>query len=813
MLLGIKKVEAKQALTICFASPCAFAHSQSCALLHTPMTHAVLSLLKESRHPMRIDLIGVAGSGMSGLALLLLALGHKVSGSDKATTVETDRLQKLGLQFFHGHSEREVEDCDMVIYSSAIKPGNVAYEAAYKGGIPLVRRAEALAAVMANKKGVVVGGTHGKTTTSALTAHVLRQGGMKPSHYVGAEIPILGSNAHWDTEGELFVAEGDESDGTIVNFHPQHSIILNIEPEHLDFYDGIEAIKAVFRQLLSQTPGYWVHCAEDPVAREVCGGAENSISYGWSREHDFSANILAMKPDHSDFEVYHKDQLLGVATLGIPGKHNVSNALAAIALATKLGVAFESIQHALKTFRGARRRFEIRHSGERFTVVDDYGHHPSEIAATLATAKGLQPKRIVCVFQPHRYSRTQLLKKEFGASFDDVDELFVTDVYAASEKPLPGVSGNTIVEEVREHDKARGVVRPAASFQFTPTMLLSRDKVGNALRPGDLLITLGAGNVHEVGRCIAKDLPVLEKLWSILEANGGGLAKLYEPMNRHTTFLIGGPAQYWVEPHTVAGFAEIVKHLRSASVPIRVIGRGSNLLVKDGGIRGAVIHPSKGEFEEVRVVDGQLVCGVGARLKKIASAARNAGIGGLEWMEGVPGNLGGAIRMNAGAMGLEMADNLVSVRFIAADGSVQEKPLSEIQHQYRSIAEFEERYIVGAVLKGKPATQAEIDAGLEASRVKRRTSQPIGASAGCMFKNPQLCGAGKLVDELGLKGRRSGKVVVSEVHGNFFVNEGGATAREVLDLVAEIKEVAQRERGVQLEMEVKVIGEDQPLPL
>jgi len=284
-------------------------------------------------------------------------------------------------------------------------------------------------------------------------------------------------------------------------------------------------------------------------------------------------------------------------------------------------------------------------------------------------------------------------------------------------------------------------------------------------------------------------------------------------MNRHTTFLIGGPAQYWVEPHTVAGFAEIVKHLRSASVPIRVIGRGSNLLVKDGGIRGAVIHPSKGEFEEVRVENGQLVCGVGARLKKIASAARNAGIGGMEWMEGVPGNLGGAIRMNAGAMGTEMSDNLASVRFIAADGSIQEKPLSEIHHQYRSIAEFEERYIVGAVLKGKPAAQAEIDAGLEARRVKRRNSQPIGASAGCMFKNPQLCGAGKLVDDLGLKGRRSGKVVVSEVHGNFFVNEGGATAREVLDLVAEIKEVAQRERGVQLEMEVKVIGEDQPLVL
>jgi UDP-N-acetylenolpyruvoylglucosamine reductase len=200
-------------------------------------------------------------------------------------------------------------------------------------------------------------------------------------------------------------------------------------------------------------------------------------------------------------------------------------------------------------------------------------------------------------------------------------------------------------------------------------------------------------------------------------------------------------------------------------------------------------------------------------LKKIASAARNAGIGGLEWMEGVPGNLGGAIRMNAGAMGVEMADNLVSVRFIAADGSLQEKPLAEIQHQYRSIAEFEERYIVGAVLKGRPASVESIDAGLNASRVKRRTSQPVGASAGCIFKNPQLCGAGKLVDDLGLKGRRVGRAAVSDVHANFIVNEGGATAREVLDLVAEIRETAQRERGVQLELEVKVIGEDAPLPL
>lgn len=772
------------------------------------MNQAVLSLLKENRHPMRIDLIGVAGSGMSGLASLLLALGHKVSGSDKVTTEETARLQKLGLDFFSPHCEREVADCDMVIYSSAIRPSNVAYDAANRAGIPLVRRAEALAAIMAVKEGVVVAGTHGKTTTSALTAHVLRQGGLRPSHYVGAEIPILGTNAHWDPGGCLFVAEGDESDGTLVNFHPRHSIVLNIEAEHLDHYDDLDAIKAVFARLLQQTSGLWVYCAEDPGATAVCEGSAQAVGYGWhgNTRAAYTAHLCAMAPDHSEFEVFRRGQPLGQATLGIPGKHNVSNALAAIALASELGVPFESIQHALKTFRGAKRRFQIRHRGERFTLVDDYGHHPSEIAATLATARGLNPARVLCLFQPHRYSRTQLLKKEFGGAFHDVDQLFVTDIYPASEKPLPGVTGETILEEVR--------AQSAVACASTPAMLAARDRLGNAIRPGDLVITLGAGNVHEAGRCIARDLPVLERLWEILDGHGGGQARLYEPMHLHTTFRIGGPAQFWIQPQTVAALAEIVRYLRGAAIPIRVIGRGSNLLVRDGGIRGAVIHPAKGEFEDVTVAGDLLVAGAGARLKKIASTARNAGLGGFEWMEGIPGNLGGAIRMNAGAMGSETFDRIVSVRFIDLDGSLKEKSLAEIEHHYRNVPEFEERLIVSATLRGEPNTAlAEIDAKLAASHHKRRATQPVGASAGCVFKNPELCGAGKLIDELSMKGLAVGPARVSDAHGNFIVNSGGASAREVLDLVALIQERALQERGVQLEMEVKVIGEPAPLPL
>jgi UDP-N-acetylmuramate--alanine ligase len=770
------------------------------------VNHAVLSLLKEGRSRMHVHLVGVAGSGMSGLALLLLELGHKVSGSDRVTTVETERLASHGLTFHCPQSEREVEGADMVIYSSAVKPGNPAYEAAYRQGIPLVRRAEALAAIMSRKAGVVVAGTHGKTTTSSLAAHVLRVSGLKPSHYVGAEIPILGSNAHWDAEGEIFVAEGDESDGTLVKFEPKHAIILNIEAEHLDYYENLDEIKSVFRELLEKVSGLTVYCAEDAVATQLCQGRNKSVSYGWDRANDFSARIIQLRPTQTEFEVFESGKALGIITLGIPGQHNVLNALAAIGLAMRLGARFESVQQALASFRGARRRFEVKHEGPHFKIIDDYGHHPTEVKATLATARSLGPKRIICLFQPHRYTRTQLLKTEFGAAFNDVDILCVTDVYAASEKPLPGVSGETIVEEVRSQSKVQ--------CHSTPSLIEARNKIGTLLQPGDLLITLGAGHVHEVGTCLARELKVAESLLDILKQEGGGVVKLHEPMSNHTTIRIGGPAQFWIEPHTVSGMQAVVKFLRASSIPIRIVGRGSNLLVRDGGIRGAVIHPSKGEFDEVFVQGNFITAGAGTRFKKIASAARNAGLGGFEWMEGIPGNLGGCLRMNAGAMGVQTFDQVISVRFIDANGDIREKSRHEIKANYRNVPEFDTQYAVSAVLEGRPAEVTEIDQKLSASHSKRKTSQPIAASAGCIFKNPSTeTPAGMLVDQLGFKGRSHGPVEVSSVHGNFIVNNGGAKAREVLEMISDIKQSALQERGIALETEVQIIGEDEPLPL
>jgi UDP-N-acetylenolpyruvoylglucosamine reductase len=280
-------------------------------------------------------------------------------------------------------------------------------------------------------------------------------------------------------------------------------------------------------------------------------------------------------------------------------------------------------------------------------------------------------------------------------------------------------------------------------------------------------------------------------------------------MRRHTTMLVGGPAQYWVEPRTVTAFAKAVGFFKDRGVPVRVVGRGSNLLVRDGGVRGAVIHPAKGEFGDV-TVDGDLVtAGAGVRFKKVASAAQAAGIGGFEWMEGIPGNVGGGLRMNAGAMGTETFDQVVQVTFLDEDGEVRTRTREEIESHYRNVPELRRNYAVKAVFRGEAASAEAIEEKMAESKGKRRSSQPIAASAGCIFKNPEGIGAGQLVDELGLKGSGVGKAEVSGEHGNFIVNRGKTTAADVQRLIGEVQKKALEERGIVLETEVQIIGEDE----
>ena len=757
--------------------------------------------LTQSGRPLAIHLIGVAGSGMSGLALLLLGMGHRVSGSDRVTTSETDRMQGQGLSFSSPHTAEVVKGAELVVYSSAIRPDNPAYAAAVAAGIPLLRRADCLAAILHTRKGVLISGTHGKTTTSAMTSHVLREAGLKPSHYVGAEIPILGANAKWSEEGEFMVAEGDESDGTLALYQPEHAVILNIEAEHLDFYRDIGHIREVFTQLADHTRGALVYCAEDPVASEVCAGRTNAVSYGWD-DADYTASDMRDLKGSSAFTVMKNGVPLGDIELGIPGNHNILNALATIALTDHCGAEFPHVARALATFAGAKRRFETKYLSANYRIIDDYGHHPSEIAATLETARSLKPQRLVVLFQPHRFTRTQALAEDFGKVLQAADRVFICDVYPASETPIPGISGQTLVDAMQRHGDIPAV--------YLPDLTIAHHAVANALQPGDLLVTLGAGNVHEAGTRIAADLKILEEMRGLMppgEING----KLYEPMSRHTTLLVGGPAQYWLEPHSFIGFALVVDYCRERGIPVRVVGRGSNLLVRDGGIRGAVIHPSGGVFSEVTVgTRGEITAGAGVRLKKLASIAGGSGIGGFEWMEGIPGNVGGALRMNAGAMGSETFEHVVRVTFLDEDGVIRTRERDEITARYRNVPELRRNFALQAVFKGKADSQGNIKQRWEDAREKRKASQPVEASAGCTFKNPRDIPAGRLIETLGLKGSQIGHAAVSDVHANFVINQGGASARDILQLIESIQHQARTQHAIDLETEIKILGDDDP---
>lgn len=753
--------------------------------------------LLDREHPVRIHLIGVAGAGMSGLARMLLEMGHQVSGCDRVTSIETERLQQAGLMFSCPHNPEAVKDAEIVIYSSAIREDNVALHAARQNGSLCLRRAECLAAILNNKKGVVVAGTHGKTTTSSLSAHLLREGRMRPCHYVGAEIPVLGANAHWNADSEYLVAEGDESDGTLVNYLPEHSIILNIEAEHLDFYRDLDHIKSVFDRLCRQTRGKIIYCKADPGAYDVCAKYPNSISYGW-QDADYTASDVTVKRGRTLYTLNRKGEPLGRVELGIPGRHNVLNSLAASALALEIGCDFASIVRGLASFAGARRRFETKYLSRNYRIVDDYGHHPTEIAATLQTAQSLKPERLIVLFQPHRYTRTKLLRNDFGRVLQNLDKLYVADVYPASEPPIPGISGQTIVDAVHEN----GPVEAA----FLPDLGLAHHKVGNILRPGDLFLTLGAGNVHEAGARIANDLRILAEMQQ--ECGSDFTCRLYEPMSKHTTIGVGGEAQYWIEPDTFERMRSVLNFFKERNIPVHTIGRGSNLIVREGGIRGTVIHPVAGEFEKLELRGKTIVAGAGVKLKKLAAFAAQNGLSGFEWMEGIPGYVGGSLRMNAGAMGGEMWQVFRSALALDEDGelvSFEKEAMKDAK--YRLIPEFERNIVLQAVFAGTPGDAHDIEARMETFRERRKAAQPAEPSAGCTFVNPEGIPAGRLIDELGLKGFSIGGAAVSTKHANFIINTGNARATDVTELIDHIRNVANKERGITLRTEVQVIGD------
>jgi UDP-N-acetylmuramate--alanine ligase len=440
----------------------------------------------------RIHFVGIGGIGMSGIAEVLLNLGYQVSGSDLRAGEVTERLVGLGGRVFQGHAAANVEGAQVVVYSTAVKPDNPEVAAARAAGIPVIPRADMLAELMRMKYGVAVAGSHGKTTTTSLIAAVLARGGLDPTIVVGGRLQSIGSNARLG-HGQFLVAEADESDGSFLRLSPAVVVVTNIDREHLDHYGSLEELRQAFVYFANRVPFYGtsILCADDPHVRGILAQVtKRHLLYGTAPEAALRAEDVRLDPDGSRFRVRAGNQELGEVRLGLPGIHNVRNALAAVAVGLEVEVGFGHIVEALEAFRGVGRRFETRGESGGVRVVDDYGHHPTEVAATLAAARTLG-RRVLVLFQPHRYTRTALLHREFGDCFGDAERVWVLDIYPAGESPVPGVTARTIVQSAAAlgHGNLVYVGDPAAAL----------DAVVREARPGDLVLTLGAGDVWKLG--------------------------------------------------------------------------------------------------------------------------------------------------------------------------------------------------------------------------------------------------------------------------------------------------------------------------
>lgn len=448
-----------------------------------------------------IHFVGIGGIGMSGIAELLLNLGYKVSGSDISLSDITRRLESLGGSIFKGHCEEQIQKADVVVVSSAVGVENPEVVAAHRASIPVIPRAEMLAELMRLKYSVAIAGAHGKTSTTSIVAAVLGKGGLDPTVVIGGKLKSIGSNALLG-EGDFIVAEADESDGSFLKISPTIAVVTNIDREHLDFYRDLDHIKDVFLSFIDKIPFYGlaVLCLDnEPIQSLIPRIKKRFTTYGMSTQADFKARDVVFEGLRSTFTVDHLGTTLGKINLNLPGIHNVYNALASIAVGLELDISFEVIKSALQTAEGVQRRLEIKGEKKGITVVDDYGHHPTEIKATLQAAKECWPdKRIVVVFQPHRYTRTRALFEEFTRAFYQSDLLVVLPIYAAGEEKIEGVESIALFEEIQHHGHKDVVYKEGldAAVSYLKKMLITND----------ILLTLGAGDVWKVGEMLLEAL-------------------------------------------------------------------------------------------------------------------------------------------------------------------------------------------------------------------------------------------------------------------------------------------------------------------
>ncbi len=766
-----------------------------------------------------VHCLGICGIGMAGLAHLLKTSGRTVSGCDVFLNPRiANWLRDSGIAVYEGHAPKHLCQADWVIRSTAVALDHPEIQLALKKGLPVFRRGRVLAEWLKNKTTIIVCGTHGKTTTTALLTQILAHCGLNPGWYIGGECAGLNGVAGLGA-GQVFVVEADESDGTLVHYHPDIAILTNLEFDHPEFYSSLQALRACFAAMLKQTKQLVVYCEDDPEALNLIKSLPNDLNaagYGFTETAPYRAFNLKDDGCRATWSLLDADRQKTDFVLPVSGRHNVLNAVGASVAAHALKCSPQNISRALSKFMPVARRFETVFTAPSMRIFSDYAHHPTEISAALDVFRKQPPlnsaasNQQIVIFQPHRYSRTRALLKDFAAAFAGIDQLFLMPVYPASEKPLPGGTVWDLYAAIRNSKQFTGTVRVASFARIW-------DHLCRFMRTGDDLLLLGAGDIESLARQSIADFVKHKNTnmhWQDLNPVPGWVKalktlKLSETLIKpsvataaYTTFKAGGPADIFLDVGNQTDLASILFWAAKNQVSVTCLGAGSNVLISDLGIKGLVLRLTGTAFRQIRqLTSGSIEVGAGMRLEHLLRWCSRAGLGGLEFLHGIPGTLGGALRMNAGAYGKSIGMHVTTIEYLNPDGTPGSFTGNSAGFAYRQCSALENKIAFKAVLTLVPDSEANIQEKIAAIRDIRR-HLPRGFSAGSVFKNPAGAYAGKLLESAGCKGLSVGGARVSDAHANVIIADTDASATDIAALMAILKSRVSTGFDVELEQEI-----------
>lgn len=781
--------------------------------------------------PKSVHFVGIGGIGMIALAQYLWARGVTVSGSDSTDTAALDAVRFRDITILSGHSAEHVGAVDMVVMTAAAPASNPEVVEAQRRGIPVLKRAQLLGRLVNEGQAIAVAGTHGKTTTSALTAHLLRAAGMDLTLLGGGFVraPSGGlEGPSWGASPTTFVVEADEYDRSFHELLPTWAVITGIEFDHPDCYEDLHEMIDAYEQFTRQvTRGLIISGRAATALRVAATSGLTQETYGAGEGYDWEAVDVQRSWNGARFGVRRHGAVVGDVELRIPGIHNVENALAALAAASSFsGRPPEALIPGFMDFQGVARRLEPKGTVDGVRVIDDYAHHPSEIRAAI-TALRDPSVRLRLIFQPHTFSRTDSLFDDFVDALGEADEILLLDVYAAREAPLEGADSQKLAAALRTRGK-QALHFPDRNEAAKWAVRTSSD--------GDVVVTMGAGDVGDLAGPIVGLLENrrprrssrgatltagsasgrAEAIAAELREAGLQRVRINEPMDRHTSWRIGGPADFFAVAQAPSGLAAALDIAHRHGSPCLVLGGGSNILVADGGVEGVVVLSRLRSLAEIESADIPLIeAGSGVFFAKLASFAASHRWAGLEWGVAIPGTVGAGIVNNAGAHHGDVQRTLDKAEAVNALGEVMVLTPQELSFQYRQSILKEPRApvtetrlaITRAWFRVERDTEGRSQRLIDELMTRRRETQPISQpSAGSTFTNPPGGSAGELIEQAGLKGFQVGGAEVSSKHANFIINRGDATAADVVDLVRHIRREVESRFGVVLRPEVQLVG-------